>query len=386
MYIFNFLNVKKIVLYLGRKSVDKIITNNYQMKKIVFVGKGKSCPYVSLLPFYLLTLLPFSLFSQTDSTRYCIAFYNVENLFDPENDPEKNDDAFTPSGFYHWTYKRYNKKLNDIAKVFLSINGWAPPDVIGLAEIENANVLSKLCYATGLKAYQYRYVHYDSPDVRGVDVGFLYRSDRVTIVESCPIPVVFPFEPNTKNRDILYVKALIAEDTLHLFVNHWTSRFGGYGATIPKRNYYAQLLRNKADSLLALNSNANIIMMGDLNDYPTDESLTTYLQAKNFKKEAHEGTLFNLMFSIIEDGKNRGTHKTQEFWGCLDQFIVSKSLLNIENKWHIENNSAVIFDAPFLLTEDEKFGGVKTYRTYLGPKYLGGYSDHLPVKILLVRN
>ena len=335
------------------------------------------------LLFFSLLLSSFSLFSQTDSSRYCIAFYNVENIFDPEKNPEKNDDAFTPSGFYHWTYKRFYKKLNDIAKVFLSINGWAPPDIIGLAEIENANVLNKLCYNTGLKAYHYRYIHYDSPDARGIDVGVLYRNDRIQIIESCPIAVVFPFEPNSKNRDILYVKALVANDTLHLFINHWTSRFGGYGATIPKRNYYAQLLKSKTDSLLSINNNANIIIMGDLNDYPTDESLTTYLQAKNYKKEKNDGTLFNLMFPIIEEGKNRGTHKSQEFWGCLDQFIVSKSLLDKENPWHIENENAIIFDAPFLLTEDEKFGGVKTCRTYLGPKYLGGYSDHLPIKMVL---
>ena len=338
-----------------------------------------------LFLFLFFSFVSFFLFSQIDSSRYCIVFYNVENLFDPEKDPKKNDDAFTPSGFYHWTYKRFYKKLNDIAKVFLSINGWAPPDIIGLAEIENANALSKLCYTTGLKAYHYHYVHYDSPDARGIDVGLLYRNDRVEILESYPISVVFPFEPASKNRDILYVKALIAEDTMHLFINHWTSRFGGYGATIPKRNRYAQLLRSKVDSLLNINRNANIVIMGDLNDYPTDESMTTYLQAKNYNKEALEGTLFNLMFPILDDGKNRGTHKSQEFWGCLDQFIVSSSLLNNESRWHIETESAIIFDAPFLIMEDEKFGGVKTSRTYLGPKYLGGYSDHLPIKIILKR-
>jgi len=338
--------------------------------------------------FLLFSFLP--LFSQSDTIRYCIAFYNVENLFDPEKDPEKNDDAFTPAGFYRWTYKRLYKKLNDIAKVLLAINAWEPPDIVGLAEVENANVLKKLCYATGLKAYHYRYVHYDSPDARGIDVALLYRKDRIQIIESYPVPVVFPFEPNSKNRDILYAKALIigdtlarlVPDTLHLFVNHWTSRFGGHGATIPKRNYYAQVLRKQVDSLLFINSSAYIIIMGDFNDYPSDESMLTYLQAKNYKHEKEQGTLFNLMFPLM-DGKNTGTHKSQEFWGCLDQFIVSKSLLNNETRWQIENREAIIFDAPFLLTPDEKYGGVKTFRTYLGPKYLGGYSDHLPIKIIL---
>jgi len=325
-------------------------------------------------------LLYFTGFSQPDTSRYCIAFYNVENLFDPEKDPEKNDDAFTPAGFYHWTYKRFYKKLNDIAKVFLAINGWEPPDIIGLAEIENANVLKKLCYTTGLKAYRYCYVHYDSPDARGIDVALLYRKDRIKILESYPVPVAFLFEPTSKNRDILYTKALMAEDTLHLFVNHWTSRFGGHGATIPKRNYYAQVLRRQIDSLLFINSNAYIIIMGDFNDYPTDESMTKYLQAKNYQHDPDQGSLFNLMAPLVT-----GTHKTQEFWGCLDQFIVSRSLLNNKNKWQVENKEAIIFDAPFLLTVDEKYGGAKTFRTYSGPKYLGGYSDHLPIKVVLQR-
>jgi len=337
----------------------------------------KSLHPFTLLLFSLL-LSPFSLSAQSDTTGYCVVFYNVENLFDPEDDPEKNDDAFTPSGFNHWTYKRFYKKLNDIAKVFLAINGWEPPDIIGLAEIENANVLQKLCYNTGLKAHRYRYVHYDSPDVRGIDVALLYRSDRIEIVESFPVAVVFPFERGAKNRDILYAKALIAEDTLHLFVNHWTSRFGGHGATIPKRNYYAQVLRAKVDSLFSINKDANILIMGDFNDYPTDESLTACLQAENYETDAENATLFNLMASL-----GAGTHKTQEFWGCLDQFIVSKSLMDNENRLQIKNREAIIFDAPFLLVTDEKYGGVKTFRTYLGPKYIGGYSDHLPIKTVL---
>jgi len=350
--------------------------------RLSFRNKGLWYSFLlSPFSFLLFSLLLSPISAQTDSSRYSIAFYNVENLFDPAKDSVKNDGDFTPAGFYHWTYKRLDVKLNNIAKVFLSINGWAPPDIIGLAEIENANMLKKLCYNTGLKAFNYRFVHYDSPDSRGIEVALLYRKERIKILDSYPISVVFPFEPNTKNRDILYVKTLIDIDTLHLFVNHWTSRFGGEGATIPKRNYYAQLLRLKVDSLLQMNKDVGIIIMGDFNDYPTDESMVKYLQAKNHKTEKEAGTLFNLMFSFM--GKNVGTHKTQEFWGCLDQFIVSKSLLEGTHRWQIENGEATIFLAPFLLVPDEKFGGVKTFRTYLGPKYLGGYSDHLPIKVVL---
>ena len=346
------------------------------------------------LPFYSLLFFSFSfLHFLSPSHTISIVFYNVENLFDPENDPEKNDDDFTHTGFYHWTYKKFYKKLNDIAKVLLSINGWEPPDLIGLAEIENDNALKKLCYFTGLKTYQYKYVHYDSPDNRGIEVALLYRKDRVTILESNPIPIIFPFESNAKNRDILFVKALVFTDTLHLFVNHWTSRFGGEGVTIPKRNYYAQVLKSYVDSLLSINKNNYIVILGDFNDYPTDESMTQYLQAKNYlvasrKQEAEKGKgemegLYNLMFPFV--GKNIGTHKTQEFWGCLDQIIVSKSLLDKQNRLQVVNGSAEIYNASFLLVDDEKYGGMKPFRTYLGPKYLGGYSDHLPVKIRIER-
>jgi hypothetical protein len=142
--------------------------------------------------------------------------------------------------------------------------------------------------------------------------------------------------------------------------------------------------------------------MGDFNDYPTDESMTKYLPAKNYKNESNSGTLFNLMAPLVAESRKQkaedrketlflkaplvaGTHKTQEFWGCLDQIIVSKSLLDKQSKWQIENGTAIIFDAPFLLVPDEKYGGVKPFRTYLGPKYLGGYSDHLPGGVVVTR-
>lgn len=334
--------------------------------------------------FFIFYFFLFDSSAQNDSLRFCIAFYNVENLFDPAKDSVKNDESFTPTGFYRWTYKKFYKKLNDIAKVLLAINGWHPPDVIGLAEIENENVLRKLCFSTGLKNYHYHYIHYESPDLRGVDVALLYRRDRVQIVESEPIAVRFPFEPNSKNRDILYVKAVLLEtDTFHLFVNHWTSRFSGQGATIPKRNYYAKLLHQKVDSLLAINIYAQIILMGDFNDYPTDESMSKILKAGYFDGKENLYSLYNLMIPLEKMNKNFGTHKSQEFWGCLDQFIVSKPLLTGSCGWIVENKKAAIFNDDFLLVPDEKFGGFKTFRTYLGPRYLGGYADHLPVKIVI---
>ncbi len=314
---------------------------------------------------------------QDSSSIFRIVFYNIENLFDPTDDSLKNDDAFTPEGFNHWTYKKMRKKVNDIAKVLLAIGEREPPVIIGLAEIENLYVLKQLCYNSPLKKYRYHIVHYESPDMRGIDVAMLYRKEKFNLLHSEPISVIFPFEPQSKNRDILYAIGTFPNgDSLHLFINHWTSRYGGYAATIPKRNYYAQLIRNKADTLLQQNPQSYILITGDLNDYPTDESVSQVLQASELNNG--EATLYNLMFRFLKMA-NMGTHKREDFWGCLDQMIVSKALVNKESSLQVKDHEAHIFNADFLLEPDEKYGGDKLFRTYLGPKYIGGYSDHLPI-------
>ena len=316
-----------------------------------------------------------------DSTDFVFGFYNVENLFNPNDDSLKNDDAFTPTGFNHWTYKKYVKKINNIAKVLIAMNEWSPPDLMGLAEIEEASVLKKMCYDSPLKKYGYQYVHYDSPDARGVDVALIYRSARVKILRSRPIPIRFPFDTTCKNRDLLYVVAqLPTGDSLHVIVNHWTSRYGGFAPTIPKRNYYAQVVRLIADSILASEPHANIFICGDFNDYPTDESITEILQAGDLDIPAHNNrSLFDLMYRFLKM-PNVGSHKHNDFWGCLDQIIVSPALLDHSGTYIIENK-AHIFTADFMVVPDEKFGGYKVFRTYLGPRYLGGFADHLPVYV-----
>ena len=322
--------------------------------------------------------------AQTPSDSLIIAFYNVENLFHPSNDSLINDDDFTPTGSYHWTYKKYYKKIYNIAKVFIAMGEGYPPAIIGLAEIENEQVLKDLCYRSPLLKYGYRYVHHDSPDRRGVDVALLYRDSIVRILREHPVPIVFPFEPNTRNRDLLYVCAQFANgDSLHLIVNHWTSRYGGYAPTIVKRNYYADRTRKLADSLLTTNTHANVLIMGDFNDYCTDESLSKHLRAKPYNPDNLQDTLFNLMF-LFEKMNNVGSHKHEDFWRCLDQIIVSRGLLFDHNRLHIIDHKPHIFDADFLLVPDEKYGGTKTYRTFLGPRYIGGFADHLPVFVRIM--
>lgn len=319
-----------------------------------------------------------------DSSLYLIGFYNVENLFHPQCDTVNRDKSFTPGGSHKWTYKRYFTKINRIAKVILAMGKSSPPDLMGLAEIESKEVLYDLCYRSPLKKYQYRFVHYDSPDHRGIEVALLYRPDRLTVLHEEVIPVTFPFDPDSRNRDILLVSALFPNgDTLFLFINHWTSRYGGLAATLPKRNYYAQTLREKTDSLFAVHPSFSIFIMGDFNDYPEDESLKEILRANPLHGSIETKRLYNLM-STIPDFRNQGTHKYEDFWGCLDQIIVSGNLLKKGSSLKVRNQEAVIFSENFMLENDRKYGGDKPFRTYLGPRYIGGYSDHLPVMVYLM--
>ena len=310
-----------------------------------------------------------------------IMFYNAENLFDIFDDSLKNDEAFTPTGERFWTKGRYLKKLNNISKVITAIGQWELPEVIGLCEIENRLVLEDLIKKTALKKYPYRIIHKESPDNRGIDVGFLYRKDRFTPIEYDAIAISFPFDDNRPTRDILYVKGINNfKDTLHFFVNHWPSRWGGQLETDRKRRYVASILREKVDSLFENEMSPNIIIMGDLNDYPNNLSLTKALNAKTEFKKFDDEQLYNLAY-YLQEKKGKGTHKFQGEWGVLDQIIVSGSLLNINNNINMTVDDAHVFDAPFLLEPDSHYVGYKTFRTYIGFKFHDGFSDHLPVYI-----
>jgi len=320
------------------------------------------------------------LFAQQDSATHRIMFYNVENLFHPSDDSLTADEDFTPAGSHHWTYKKYYRKVSMIGKVILAAGMGDPPWIVGLAEIENEKVLKDLCYNSPLRKCGYRYVHYDSPDLRGVDVALLYRDSCVRVVRSRKVPVVFPFDTSARNRDILYaVVQFPSGDSLHVLVNHWTSRYEGFAATVPKRNHYAKVVRNLVDSLMRENPRAKILITGDFNDYPTDESLRDHLRAREYDTHTPRDTLYNLMLPLANQSL-RGSHKHKDFWGCLDQFIVSDAWLT-DTCGVRQIGDAQIFDADFLLVEDEKYGGKKTYRTFLGPRFIGGFTDHLPVYI-----
>ncbi len=308
-----------------------------------------------------------------------IMFYNAENLFDTYDDSLKVDEEFTPEGVRHWSKGRYYNKLNNISKVMTAIGQWELPEIVGLCEIENRFVLEGIIKQTALKKYPYRIIHKESPDRRGIDVGLLYRKDKFTPIEYEAVKITFPFDANRPTRDILYVKGYNnSNDTLHIFVNHWPSRWGGQLETDRKRVYVASILRHKVDSLFKEDVNPNIIIMGDLNDYPDNKSVKETLNAKNKFDIIVNEELYNLAYYLQEE-KGKGTHKYQGEWGVLDQIIVSGSLLNKKNNIHMTVDDAHVFDAPFLLEPDEHFVGSKTFRTYVGFKFHDGFSDHLPV-------
>lgn len=314
-----------------------------------------------------------------ESNAIRLVFYNTENFFDPFDDSLTNDDEYTPTGRRRWTYKKFQQKLVNISKVFLSIGGWEAPEIIGMCEVENRFVLHKLITETPLQKIGYKIIHKDSPDPRGIDVAMIYRPDKFKPLMYKAIPIRFPLDLNGRTRDILYVKGLVmGKDTLHIFVNHWPSRFGGYAVSRPKRDFVASVLRHTTDSLTKAVSAARIVIMGDFNADPTDECLTRVLGARSDTAQLGPGDLFNMTYRLSGNWRS-GSNKYLENWSLIDQIIVSSSILKSQTGLCANAGGAHVFDAPFLLTEDKTYFGEKPFRTYLGPRYMGGYSDHLPV-------
>ena len=303
-----------------------------------------------------------------------VMFYNVENLFDPREDSITSDEEYQPTGMRGWTSGRLKQKQINISKVVLAVGGWEPPDLIGLCEVENFSVLYGLTNFTALKNFGYRIIHFDSPDPRGIDVALLYRPEKFRVLQSIPIKIRFPFDTASRTRDILFVRGIACKrDTINIFVNHWPSKYGGAMATIPKRNYTASVMRKYADSLLSVNPNSNILIIGDLNESPFEEGVNKVLRAKMDSTNLGPNDLYDMLAGAGLSW-NRGTIKFHETWDAIDHMIVSRPLLA-----HTTPHSLHIFDAPFLLQDDEAWFGKKPFRTYYGAKYIGGFSDHLPV-------
>lgn len=331
------------------------------------------------MKFRILTILTFSLFVIKTHDSFAlkserIMFYNVENLFHPSNDSLKNDDEFTKEGLRHWSFYHYFTKINNIAKTIIAVGEWNPPFIVGLCEIENEQCLIDLTKSSPLTNLDYDFIHFESADKRGIDVALLYRKAIFQPVYS------FPFKASKQNeratRDILYVKGLLGTDTLHFFVNHWPSRYGGHLETIPKRVHAAKILKSKIDSILSVIPNSKIIAMGDFNDYPNDSSMAKVLKAKKDTINLKTNELINTIWQYENEF---GTHKYQQQWHILDQFIISQSLLNSNAKIYTKLNFSSIFKADWLFIKEKNGIGIKPFRTYNGFKFINGFSDHLPI-------
>ncbi len=316
-----------------------------------------------------------------------IMFYNCENFFDTYDDPDKWDEQFTPLGEKHWTYSKYKTKLYHIAKVITAVGGWQPPEIVGLCEVENRAVLEDLLNNSPLSVQGYKIIHYESPDRRGIDVAMLYQPSKFKPDTSYPIHVRFPQSLGGKpTRDILYVRGRDKwNDTLHVFVNHWPSRFGGHLETDPLRLFVAKLVRRKADSIFRLNPRANIVIIGDLNDFPTDVSLLKGLRTRVTFDTIVPDDLYNLSY-YLQEVKGEFSHRHQGEGGILDQIIVSGALLDKRGPLYTTPDDAHVYKNQFLLEKDPDYPGYRPFRTYIGFRYIGGYSDHLPVYLDLFRN
>ena len=300
-------------------------------------------------------------------------FYNVENLFDTINDPKTKDEDFLPESDKKWTSDRYQAKLEKLATV-LTHPSENNPLFVGFAEIENRFVVLDLMKTGRLAETKYRVAHHDAPDVRGIDVAFAYDHERFKIQYEEAIDLSIVDEPDYKTRDILYVKGLLKDSLdLHVFVNHWSSRRGGAEESEYKRINAAKALLHKTDSIRNVNADAKIIIMGDFNDYPDNNSIIKTLGAGL----ASNATNFvNLMLPMHENGE--GSYNYRGDWGMLDQFIVSPSLVAPEKGLHIKESKAyMVNDDKFMHFNDK--GEKSPNKTYGGPNYYGGYSDHLAI-------
>ena len=317
---------------------------------------------------------------------FCVGFYNLENLFDTVNDAKINDEEFLPGGAYHYTGEIYHDKIHHLAAVISQIGAELSADglaLMGCAEVENENVMLDLIHDPQLINRHYAVVHYDSPDLRGIDVGLIYNPEYFTPQFSAPLFVPLPDENENPHytRDVLYVYGMFNGEPVHIFVNHWPSRRGGEEASAPNRAIAASVCRHSIDSIIKINPDAKIILMGDLNDDPVSPSVAKVLNAKGSAKEVQRGGLFNPWYDYYKNGT--GTLAYNDSWNLFDQIILSSSFLAKEQTG-ICFKEARIFIKPWLIQQSGRYKGYPK-RTYDFNKYIGGYSDHFPTYIILIK-
>lgn len=314
----------------------------------------------------------------------CFAFYNVENLFDTINDPAIRDDDWTPKGEVRWNTEKYLHKLDMLSEAIEGIGLDFTPDgaaVLGLAEIENEAVLHDLANTRRLRNRKYEIIYHQGPDRRGMDVALMYQPKYFKPTNSKSYRLTVEDRPDFRTRDPLVVSGLFDGEMMHFIVNHWPSRRGGERRSMPMRMAAAQLNRHIVDSLLTLDPMSKILVMGDFNDNPTNKSITQGLRSKGAVKNVKPDELYNPFYNMYRRGI--GTNAWRDAWSLFDQILVSHGLLGDDYSTY-KFMQARVFNKIELTQKSGRFRGYP-WRTYVGGTHLGGYSDHFPVYVILLK-
>jgi predicted extracellular nuclease len=308
--------------------------------------------------------------------RYRVISYNIENLFDTIANPAIRDKNFTPNGKFAWNTERYNTKLNNLTKVINALCDTVAPLFISVCEAENSTVLKDWLKQPKMKQYNLKFIHFNSADPRGIDVALLYNKKLFKPTYKTLIPIQFDFDNNYNARGILYVKGKFNKQQIHVFVNHWSSRKGGAEISDGRRLRTAKILRAKINEILATNPNARIFVTGDFNDPPFSISVSDSLNAKQNLLTIKSGDLYNLMSEAAQKGKYSFNFEGEQ--DMLDQIIVTQNFVAKDCILCIDKKRGEVFQPKWLMYKSDKFG-LMPNRTFAGYKYIGGYSDHLPV-------
>ncbi len=311
-----------------------------------------------------------------------VVFYNVENFFDTVDSPKTKDEEFLPTSEKQWNKERYDKKQADIFRVLNSLSENDFPELIGFSEIENATVLQDFISQQAFNGMKYDFVHEDSPDVRGIDVALIYNTEIFVPIksENMQVNLPAPFDKD-HTRDILYVEGFLAGERVHIFVNHWSSRRGGVEESEPKRIEAANVALKKIAAIQKNEEDPLIMLMGDFNDSPINRSICEVLNAQGTFASTNDALLYNPFHSFSSRGI--GSYKYKANWNMLDQIILSKAMFGRDNSFYASwDDCAGILQKDWMMFRDKKYG-LKPNRTYGGPNYYGGFSDHLPVYITL---
>jgi hypothetical protein len=323
---------------------------------------------------------------KTDYKVATIGFYNLENLFDTEDDPAINDSEFLPGGTKNYTKEVYRDKLKNLSTVIAQLGIEETPDgiaVLGVAEVENEKVLIDLTAQAKIKARGYKIVHYDSPDARGIDVGLLYNPKYFKVLESGPlnVPLKNPDGTYYPTRDVLWVYGLFNGEPMYFFVNHWPSRRGGEEASAPGRALAAGVAKAKMDSITSIHPDAKIVVMGDLNDDPLSPSVVNVLKSKGDEVDLKPGDIYNPWVNYYKKGI--GTLAYNDAWNLFDQILITQPFLKKDQKGFFFQK-AVIFNKPYMVQKSGRYKGYPL-RTYDFDVYMRGYSDHFPTYLVLLK-